>query len=303
MNLPETVTLIEVGTRDGFQAESKPIPTRLKVETIEALVEAGVRQIQVTSFVHPQWVPQMADAEEVCRSMGKKSDVTYSALALNKKGVERAHAAGINHLDLSVSVSETHSRKNTNISVPEAMKDLRETIDLARQEEMQLRVGLQCVFGCAFEGPIPTERVVKMAEEILSMEIDMFSLADTTGMANPLQIKQLLTKLRSILGDTPVILHLHDTRGAGLANLVTALECGITYFDTALAGLGGCPFIPGAAGNIATEDTLYLLHSMGVKTGIDIAQVAQCSLRLEEFLGRQLPGKMYPLLAERPALS
>ncbi len=303
MNLPETVTLIEVGTRDGFQAESKPIPTRLKVETIEALVEAGVRQIQVTSFVHPQWVPQMADAEEVCRSLDKKSDVSYSALALNKKGVERAHAAGINHLDLSVSVSDTHSRKNTNISVSEAMKDLREMIDLARQEGMQLRVGLQCVFGCAYEGPIPTARVVKMAEEILSMEIDMFSLADTTGMANPLQIKQLLTKLRSILGDTPVILHLHDTRGAGLANLVTALECGITYFDTALAGLGGCPFIPGAAGNIATEDTLYLLHSMGVETGIDIAQVAQCSLRLEEFLGRQLPGKMYPLLAERTALS
>ena len=303
MNLPETVTLIEVGPRDGFQAESKSIPTRLKVETIEALVEAGVRQIQVTSFVHPQWVPQMADAEEVCRSLGKNSDVTYSALALNKKGVERAHAAGISHLDLSVSVSETHSRKNTNISVPEAMKDLRETIDLARQEEMQLRVGLQCVFGCAFEGPIPTERVVKMTEEILSMEIDMFSLADTTGMANPLQIKQLLTKLRSNLGDTPVILHLHDTRGAGLANLVTALECGITYFDTALAGLGGCPFIPGAAGNIATEDTLYLLHSMGVQSGIDIAQVAQCSLGLEAFLGRQLPGKMYPLLAERPAPS
>jgi len=303
MNLPETVTLIEVGTRDGFQAESKPIPTRLKVETIEALVEAGVRQIQVTSFVHPQWVPQMADAEEVCRSMGKKSDVTYRALALNKKGVERAHAAGINHLDLSVSVSDTHSRKNTNVSVPEAMKDLREMIHLARQEAMQLRVGLQCVFGCAYEGPIPRERVVKMAEEILSMEIDLFSLADTTGMANPLQIKQLLTQLRSILGDTPVILHLHDTRGAGLANLVTALECGITYFDTALAGLGGCPFIPGAAGNIATEDTLCLLHSMGVETGIDVAQVAQCSLRLEEFLGRQLPGKMYPLLAERPAFS
>jgi len=244
MNLPDTVTLIEVAARDGFQVESKPIPTHLKVETIDALSEAGVRQIQVTSFVHPKWVPQLADAEEVCRSMSRKPGVIYSALALNKKGVERAHAAGINHLDLSISVSDTHSRKNTNVSLPEAMKNLREMVDLAGQEEMELRVGLQCVFGCAYEGPIPSERVLEMAEEIFSMEIDMFSLADTTGMANPLQVKQLLSKLLPLLGDTPVILHLHDTRGSGLANLVAALECGVTYFDTALAGLGGVPLYP-----------------------------------------------------------
>jgi hydroxymethylglutaryl-CoA lyase len=299
MNLPETATVIEVATRDGFQVESKPIPTRLKVETIDALTEAGVRQIQITSFVHPKWVPQMADAEEVCSSINRKPDVTYSALALNKKGVERAHAAGINHVDLSISVSDTHSRKNTNVSLQEAMKNLREMVELARQEKMELRVGLQCAFGCAYEGDIPVERVVKMAEEVISMGIDMFSLADTTGMGNPRQVKQLLSQLLPLLGDTPVILHLHDTRGAGLANLVAALECGVTHFDTALAGLGGCPFIPGAAGNIATEDTLYLLHSMGVETGIDIAKVAQCSLQLEKFLKRQLPGKMYRLVSEK----
>jgi hydroxymethylglutaryl-CoA lyase len=245
MNLPETVTVIEVATRDGFQVESKPIPTHLKVETIDALTEAGVRQIQVTSFVHPKWVPQMADAEEVCRSISRKPDVIYSALALNKKGVERAHAAGISahaagisHLDLSISVSDTHSRKNTNVSLAEAMKNLREMVELARQEEMELRVGLQCVFGCAYEGTIPADRVVKMAEEIFSMEIDMFSLADTTGMANPLQVKQLLSKLLPLLGDTPVILHLHDTRGAGLANLVAALEC--RGYSLSFA-LHGCP--------------------------------------------------------------
>ncbi len=142
MNLPETVTVIEVATRDGFQVESKPIPTHLKVETIDALAEAGVRRIQVTSFVHPKWVPQLADADEVCRSISRKPGVTYSALALNKKGVERAHAAGINHLDLSISVSDTHSRKNTNVPLPEAMKNLREMIDLAGQEKMELRVGI-----------------------------------------------------------------------------------------------------------------------------------------------------------------
>ena len=295
MKLPDRVNLIEVGTRDGFQAESKPIPTDLKVETIEALAQAGVRHIQVTSFVHPKWVPQMADAEEVCRRIPALPEVRYRALALNRKGVERAHAAGITRLDLSVSVSDTHSHKNANVSVDEALRNLKGMVDLARQEDMEMRVGLQCVFGCAYEGPIPSERILDMTEELLSMKADMISLADTTGMANPLQIKQLLSQLLPMIGETPLVLHLHDTRGTGLANLTAALECGVNWFDTALAGLGGCPFIPGATGNIATEDTLYLLHSMGIETGIDLAGVAACSQRLEQFLGRPLPGKMYRL--------
>ena len=295
MTLPDKVNLIEVGPRDGFQAVSKPIPTDIKVETIEALARAGVRHIQVTSFVHPQWVPQMADAEEVCRRIPATPEVRYRALALNQKGVERAHAAGITRLDLSVSVSETHSNKNANVSVDEALRNLREMVDLARQEDIEVRVGLQCVFGCAYEGPIPSERILDMAEELLSMKADMISLADTTGMANPLQVKQLLSQLIPLTEETPLVLHLHDTRGTGLANLTAALECGVNWFDTALAGLGGCPFIPGATGNIATEDTLYLLHSMGIETGIDLAGVAACSRRLEQFLGRPLPGKMYRL--------
>jgi hydroxymethylglutaryl-CoA lyase len=298
MNLPEKVNLIEVGPRDGFQAESKPIPTDLKVEIIEALAQAGIRNLQVTSFVHPKWVPQMADAEEVCRKIAATPDVRYSALALNRKGVERALAAGITRLDVSISVSDTHSRKNANVSVDEALDHLKEMVDLARQEAMEVRVGLQCVFGCAYEGPIPLERVLKLAQELLSMKADMISLADTTGMANPLQIKQLLTQLLPMTQETPLVLHLHDTRGTGLANLMAALEGGVSWFDTALAGLGGCPFIPGATGNIATEDTVYLLHSMGIETGIDLTQVAKCSHRLEQFLGRPLPGKMYRLAAE-----
>jgi hydroxymethylglutaryl-CoA lyase len=237
----------------------------------------------------------MADAEEVCRRIPALPEVRYRALALNRKGVERAHAAGITRLDLSVSVSDTHSHKNANVSVDEALRNLKEMVDLARQEDMEVRVGLQCVFGCAYEGPIPSERILDMTEELLSMKADMISLADTTGMANPLQIKQLLSQLLPMIGETPLVLHLHDTRGTGLANLTAALECGVNWFDTALAGLGGCPFIPGATGNIATEDTLYLLHSMGIETGIDLAGVAACSQRLEQFLGRPLPGKMYRL--------
>ncbi|MEE8347967.1 MAG: hydroxymethylglutaryl-CoA lyase [Acidobacteriota bacterium] len=295
MNLPEKVNLIEVGPRDGFQAEKKPIPTDLKVEIIESLARAGMRQLQVTSFVHPKWVPQMADAEELCRKLAAAPDVQYRALALNKKGVERAHTAGITVLDLSISVSDTHSLKNANVGVDEAMSNLKEMVDLARQKGMQIRVGLQCVFGCSYEGPIPLDRILKMTEQLLSMQADMISLADTTGMANPLQVKQLLSQLLPMAEQTPLVLHFHDTRGAGLANLTAALECGVSWFDTALAGLGGCPFIPGAAGNIATEDTLYLLHSMGIETGIDLPRVAECSRRLEQFLGRTLPGKMYRL--------
>jgi hydroxymethylglutaryl-CoA lyase len=298
MNLPEKVNLIEVGPRDGFQAESQPIPTELKAKIIKALGRAGIRHLQVTSFVHPLWVPQMADAEEVCRRIPATPGVRYRALALNKKGVERPHAAGITRLDLSISVSDTHSRKNANVSVDEALSNLKEMVDLARQEEMEVRVGLQCAFGCAYEGPIPSERVLEMAEELLSMRADMISLADSTGMANPLQIKQLLSQLLPMTGEMPLVLHLHDTRGAGLANLTAALECGVSWFDTALAGLGGCPFIPEAAGNIATEDTLDLLHSMGIETGIDLPRAAECSHRLEQFLGRPLPDKIYRLAGE-----
>lgn len=298
MNLPEKVNLIEVGPRDGFQAESKPIPTDLKVEIIEALTQTGLRHLQVTSFVHPRWVPQMADAEEVCRRIPQTPDLQYRALALNRKGVERAQAAGITALDLSISVSDTHSQKNANVTVDEAMNQLKEMVDLARQEGMEARVGLQCVFGCAYEGPIPSDRILKMAEELLSMKADMISLADTTGMANPLQVKRLLSQLLPMTQETPLVLHLHDTRGTGLANLTAALECGVNWFDTALGGLGGCPFIPGATGNIATEDTLYLLHSMGIETGIDLDKIAECSHRLEQFLGRPLPGKMYRLAGE-----
>ncbi len=303
MNLPGKVNLIEVGPRDGFQAESKPIPADLKVEIIEALTRTGLQHLQVTSFVHPKWVPQMADAEEVCRRIPQSPDLQYRALALNRKGVERAQEAGITALDLSISVSDTHSQENANVSVDESMNHLKEMVDLARREGMEVRVGLQCVFGCAYEGPIPSGRILKMAEELLSMKADMISLADTTGMANPLQVKQLLSQLLPMTGETPLVLHLHDTRGTGLANLTAALECGVNWFDTALGGLGGCPFIPGATGNIATEDTLYLLHSMGIETGIDLDKIAECSHRLEQFLGRPLPGKMYRLAGPHETVS
>lgn len=297
MMFPPSATLTEVGPRDGFQFEEKLIPADLKVETIDALVDAGIRSIQITSFVHPGRVPQMADAEEVCRRVQKRPGVVFSALVLNPKGLERAARSGLTHVDLSISTSDTHSRRNANMSLTEAVEHMREMIAEARQQGLMVRAGLQCVFGCAYEGPVPVDRVLRMAEGILASGVSAISLADSTGMATPLQIQEVLQQIHSLSGGTPVVLHLHDTRGLGLPNVMTALQWGVTHFDSALAGMGGCPFIPGATGNIATEDTVYLLQSLGVQTGIDIGKVAACSRRLEEFLKKRFPGKMHHRVA------
>ena len=290
------ITLIEVGPRDGFQSEETPIPTDLKVAVIDGLVEAGVTQIQVASFVHPKWVPQMADADEVCRRITRWPGVTYSGLALNLKGVERAHAAGLDGVDVSISASDTHSRKNTGKDLGEARAALREMVEGARSAGLQVRAGLQCVFGCAYEGRIPEGRVCEMVEEVLSFGVDALSLADSTGMAHPRQVARLMRALVPVAGQVPIVLHLHDTRGLGIANLMAAFDCGVTRFDTAIGGMGGCPFIPGAAGNIATEDVCALAEAMGIGTGVDIEAVARWTRRLEEHLGRRFPGKLHRLL-------
>ncbi|CAN2042548.1 hydroxymethylglutaryl-CoA lyase [Candidatus Magnetomoraceae bacterium gMMP-15] len=295
MNLPEKVTLIEVGPRDGFQMEDKFIPTDLKLKIINELVCAGLSRIQVTSFVHPKLMPQMADAEEVCLGLPETENVIYSALVLNSKGIERAYAAGLKHVDISISSSDTHSRKNAGMSLKKAMDQIKDMVSLAKTYNMKIYAGIQCAFGCAYEGRIPFTKILKMAKYIIDIKVDMFFLADTTGMANPLRINVMLRSLKPILNTTPVILHLHDTRGMGLANAAAALQCGVVHFDTAFGSMGGCPFIPGASGNISTEDTAFLMESMGIKTGIDIDRVAACSRRMEKFLNKSFPGKMHHL--------
>jgi hydroxymethylglutaryl-CoA lyase len=294
---PLRVEIVEVGPRDGWQSEKQLIPTSIKVEMIHALVDAGVQRIQVTSFVHPKLVPQMADAEDVCVRIVRKPDVTYSALALNLKGVERAHKAGITHIDIGVSASETHSRKNANRSVNEALTDFKRMVERARAYGMTVRGGIQCAFGCVYEGVIDPQRVLEIAKHHLALGVDELSIADSTGMANPAQMRRMMQQLVPLAAGKPVVLHLHDTRGMGLANLLAALECGVTQFDTAFGGLGGCPFIEGATGNIATEDTVHMLHEMGVHTGIDIERVAQVSRQMETLLGKPLLGKVYKLMS------
>jgi len=295
MNLPEKVTLIEVGPRDGFQLEKKLIPTELKLRIIKGLIDAGIMNIQVTSFVNPAIVPQMGDAEELIKLLPENKDATFSCLVLNERGLHRAYKAGINHVEISVSASDTHSRKNAGMSHEAAFKSAHKMIEGAKSHKMHIRAGIQCAFGCAYEGSIPADRVISIAGKFADSGADIIAVSDTTGMADPLSVRTLIEKLRAVTRDLPVVLHFHDTRGLGLANVLAGLESGITCFDSALAGMGGCPFVPGAAGNISTEDTAHMLESMHIKTGIDIGKVAACSLELETFFGKKFPGKIHRL--------
>jgi len=298
VELPKEVTLIEVGPRDGFQFEKKIIPTELKAEIITRLVDAGLKHIQVASFVNPARLPQMADAEDVVGRLPESPGAIFSGLALNTKGVLRVHRAGLKHLEISISASDTHSRKNAGLSFDQAVIQMQEMIRLAREKSMGVRAGIQCAFGCVYEGAVSRERILQLVRYYSSNGVDAIALSDTTGMANPVSVKQMLQTLIPECKGIPVVLHLHDTRGLGLANVMAALECGVTQFDTAMAGMGGCPFVRGAAGNIATEDTVNLMNLLGIITGIDIVGVSKCSERLEKFLAKKFPGKMHRLVLQ-----
>ncbi len=297
-NLPQTVEIVEVGPRDGLQREEVILSPAEKVALVEDLIEAGIKRIQVTSFVHPRYVPQMADAEEVCARLPERPDVSYSGLALNLKGVERAHDAGLKAVDISVSASDAHSRHNANRSRREALQEFDEMYRYAREAGMHVRGGIQCAFGYQSPDDVDPEQVLQIAEHYMELGLDEIALADSSGLANPRQMTNVLQSLLDVTDSVPLILHLHDTRGMGLANVLAALHCGVRIFDTAVGGLGGCPFIEGATGNIATEDTAHMLHQMGVDTGVDLERLAAVARGLERRLGKeQLPGKLYALLA------
>jgi hydroxymethylglutaryl-CoA lyase len=299
MPLPDYVALCDVGPRDGFQFEDQFIPTELKGETITALADAGVPRIQVASFVHPKWVPQMKDAEDVCERLPERDDVTYAGLALNQKGLERAHAAGLSQVDLSIATHDRHSQDNANMTVDEAVAQAEDMVRYAHDHGLQAQMGFQTVFGYREPGDTPLDQVVDMSRHFADMGVESVSLADSTGLANPRMIKERVRAVQAAIGDVPLVLHLHDTRGLGLANVYAALECGVDRFDTSLAGMGGCPFIDGATGNIATEDTVYLLDGLGVETGIDREAVGRASLRVESFLDKEFPGKLHGLMRRK----
>jgi hydroxymethylglutaryl-CoA lyase len=296
MELPAAAVIEEQGLRDGLQGEKTFLPPEKKLALIGALVDAGLKRIQVTSFVNPKLIPQMADAEQVCAGLKKAEGVVYSGLVLNVKGTERAAAAGLTHVAASISASDTHSRKNANASLAEARRRFVEMARFGKQHGLTVRGGLQCVFGCRFEGRIDPAVVLDLVQEQLDQGVDEIALADSTGMAHPRSIQDICGRVLELTGGRTVVLHLHDTEGKGLANALAALQVGVTHFDTAFGGMGGCPFIKGASGNIATEDLVCMLNQMGIHTGIDADRVAALSRELEAFFGKAFSGKMHRVL-------
>jgi hydroxymethylglutaryl-CoA lyase len=277
--------------RDGLQNQNRLFSIEEKLRFLAAIEAAGVRRIQVGSFVHPKWVPQMADTDALYSRITQKSGVVYSALVLNRAGLERALGVGVRHLSISVSASETHSQKNTNRSVDEARAAIRPVIEKALSEAVEVRAGIQSALGCGFEGRIDPDRVLEIAREYAETGVREINIADTAGLANPRQVFDLCTRMHDALPDVALSLHLHDTRGLGLANMLAGLQAGVRVFDAAMGGLGGCPFVPKATGNIATEDAAYLCAQLGLQTGIDWQAFRAPVAEAEALLERALPAK------------
>jgi hydroxymethylglutaryl-CoA lyase len=291
MNSRTYLKIVEVGPRDGLQNIQKLIATKDKVAYIQMLAEAGCRHIEVASFVHPRWVPQLADSAEVYASIAKLEGVLYSAVVPNVKGTERAIAAGVQEIAVFVGASETFNFKNSNASTDQVLQQIEEVMDMARQSNLPVRAYVSTSFGCPFEGPVPVQEVVDLTGRLLDLGIYEVCLGDTIGVAVPTDVEQVLEAVLSRFDAERIGLHMHDTRGTALANVLRGLDLGITTFDTSAGGLGGCPFAPGAAGNLATEDLVYALNRMGIETKIDLAKLAQASMFMEKVLGYPLPSK------------
>lgn len=287
--LPRSVRLHEVALRDGIQNEKVLVPTEEKIKLIDSLTDCGLRQIEISSFVNPKLVPQMADAEDLWEGIKRRDGVRYSALILSEKGLDRAIQCRVPHVGIFVSASETHSRKNSNKTIAEALDEAFRLILKARSAGMEVRAGVMNTFGCVYEGRTPIDKVMSLVSRYLDAGPHEICLADSSGLGNPLQIRDVLQCVKTITRELPLALHLHNTRGAGLANLFAALEEGVASFDTSLGGLGGCPFIAGAKGNIATEDTVSMLHDMGIETGIDLNALIQVSLDFEKLMQQTFP--------------
>jgi hydroxymethylglutaryl-CoA lyase len=289
--LPERVTVYEVGPRDGLQNEARNVPTADKIAFIDALVAAGLRHIEITSFVSPRWIPQLADAAEVARGVTRQGGVTFSALVPNRRGLDAAMAAGMREVAVFLSASETHNKKNVNKTIAETMKAFEDVVPPARAAGLKVRAYVSTVFGCPYEGEVDPRRAVELTRDLRAMGVYQVSLGDTIGVANPRQVQDVLGL---VLADNPldvVAVHFHDTQGTALANCYVALTLGVTTIDSSVGGLGGCPYAPGAAGNLATDDLVGMLHSMGIETGVDLDKLVEASRLAASFVGHDLPSK------------
>ena len=289
--------IMEVGLRDGLQIIKKDISIDYKLSIIESLIESGIRNIQVTSFVNPKRVPSMADAEELVKLLPIVKGVQFSGLVFNQIGVERAIRAGLTKIETSISISETYSYNNLGMSISESIDNLKKIVSTADKNKMQLRAGLQCVWGSTYDDTIDQMNVIKRLSDILEMGISRISLCDTTGMARPNDIYSVLDIIYKTFPNIKISMHLHNTNGLGLLNLNEALKFDINEIDTSMGGIGGSPFIEGSSGNIATEDTIYMLNNLGYNIGIDIKKISKISRKLEEKIGGSyFSGNLYKMI-------
>jgi hydroxymethylglutaryl-CoA lyase len=298
--LPDRVSVYEVSPRDGLQNERATVALRDKVRLIEALVTAGLQRIEITSFVSPKWIPQLADADELADNvmthiapMHADRNVRFSALCPNARGLERAKAAKIGEVAVFLSASETHNRKNVNKTIDDTIAAFAETIGPARDAGIRVRGYVSTVWGCPYEGDVDPKRALAIARRLLDMGCYQISLGDTIGSGTPKQTQRIVQMMLAEIPAEKIALHMHDTRGTALANIIVGLELGIRDFDASIGGLGGCPYAPGAAGNVATEDLVYMLHGMGVGTGIDLERLVEAGKAAESIVGRKLPGKVH----------
>lgn len=287
--LPEKVNVVEVGPRDGLQNEEAQVPTEDKIILINKLSESGLKTIEITSFVHPKWTPQLADSGEVSTKITKFSGITYMALVPNRKGLENAINSGLEEVALFMSASQSHSKRNLNRSIEEVLENIKDSIQFGKSKGIKFRAYLSTVFGCPYEGLIDVKVVNELVSKLLSLGVYRISLGDTIGVANPLQVKDVLENVFRVIDDkSQIALHFHDTRGLGLANSVVGLEMGINTFDSSIGGLGGCPYAPGATGNISTEDLVNMLHGMKIETGVSLEKLVDANRFMQKVLGREL---------------
>ncbi len=292
MNFPRHVKLVEVGPRDGLQNEKTFIPTDTKIELINLLSKTGLKTIEATSFVSPKWIPQFTDNSEVLKSISKNTDIHYPVLVPNIQGMENAIKAGAKEIAVFSATSETFSRKNTNCSIAESLKHIEQISILAKEHQIPIRAYISCVLGCPYEGDIAFDTVTEVAQKLYALGCYEIALGDTIGVGTPTKAKALIQAVSSVIPIEKIAVHFHDTYGQALVNIYACLEMGVAIIDSSIAGLGGCPYAKGASGNIATEDVLYLLNGLGIKTGVDLESLLDVTRYVVQITGHAARSKV-----------
>ena len=292
MRIPiDSVKIVEVGARDGLQNEKVTIPTEAKIEFITALADSGLRVIEAGAFVSPKWVPQMADTADVFRNIPKDPGVDFPVLVPNMKGLERAIEAGVTSISIFTAASDTFNKRNINMSIDASFENYAPVAAKARSEKIRIRGYVSTAFGCPYEGDVPAEKVLEVSARLLDLGCYEVSVGDTIGVGTPMQVQGVIGVLLQVIPAAKLAMHFHDTRGTALANTLAAMEMGIATFDASAGGLGGCPYAPGASGNLATEDLLYMLNKMGIETGVSLERLVAASQVVAPYLDHPLPGR------------